>query len=172
LQLFQTSIEPARGSQDSKRTLLENLAGIEHDDVLRVLNGTETMRDDEYGAIAAEGLKRVVDELFGDKIKGVRGLVEDEHLRVANEGPREGQTLALAPGKPEAPLAERSFKPLRQRGNELVSVRPSGRFLDFRLRGVEFSVGDTKIRDDASGVFRSKKSRSRARPRGWGCVRP
>ena len=70
------------------------------------------------------------------------GVVEDEHPRVGQDGPGDGQALTLAPREREAPLADDGVVALGQLTDELVGAGQAGRSLDLALVGVPVGEGD------------------------------
>ena len=60
---------------------------------------------------------------LGDGVQAGRGLVEQEHRGVPEEGASQGDPLALAGGEARPPLSERRVEPLRQPGDD---VRQAG----------------------------------------------
>ena len=64
------------------------------------------MRNDDARGRPPQGDERVGDERLGGGIDVGGRLVEDEELRLAKEGAREGDPLALPGGQPFAPFAD------------------------------------------------------------------
>ena len=61
-------------------------------------------------------------------VDGAGGVVEDEDARVVEEGPGQGDPLALAAREREAPLADDGVVALREVLDELVGLGgPGGR---------------------------------------------
>src|SRR5207247_6325002 len=58
------------------------------------------------------------------------------------DGPGDGQPLALPPGQLYAPFPDDRVVPFRQRGNELVGIGAPGGVEDLRVRGAVTAVGD------------------------------
>ena len=76
--------------------LLNNLSLIQHDDLVRMLNGRQSVCDDDGGAVLRKCDERILDELFCVRIDTRGGLVKDEDLRISNVRAQESQELALA----------------------------------------------------------------------------
>lgn len=71
--------------------------GGKHDDAVGAFDGGEAMGDGDGGVVAAEeGGEGGIDEGFGLGVKGGGGFVEDQDVRVFDEGPGNGDSLLLA----------------------------------------------------------------------------
>mmetsp|Transcript_10030 Transcript_10030/g.29653 ORF Transcript_10030/g.29653 Transcript_10030/m.29653 type:complete len:216 (-) Transcript_10030:1853-2500(-) len=55
---------------------------VEHDDLVRVLDGAEAVRDDDAGAVLPQGVERGLYALLGAAVEGRRGLIQEHHGRV------------------------------------------------------------------------------------------
>ena len=53
------------------------------------------MRDHKRGASAHDAVHTALDELFGTRVDGTRGLVQDEHRRIGDGHARDGEQLTL-----------------------------------------------------------------------------
>ena len=69
----------------------------------------------------------VVDAQLDLHVDGAGGVVEDEDRRVDQQGPGDGDALALAAGQGVAPLADDRVVALGQLADELVGARPPWR---------------------------------------------
>lgn len=83
------------GHQLLVRTLLDDLALAEQDDVVGLLDGSKAMGDDDGCASLACAIKSGLYDLFATDIDGGSGLVEDEDLGLLDDGTGDGKTLAL-----------------------------------------------------------------------------
>ena len=73
---------------------LDDLALLQHDDLVAVADRAQAMGDDDAGAAAAPQI--VVDDLFGDRIERAGRLVEHDHRGIGNQRPGDLDALALA----------------------------------------------------------------------------
>ena len=93
------------------RPALDDLALLQHDDLVAIPDRAQTMCDDDAGAAGSAQI--VVDRLLRDRIERGRGFIENDDGGAADESTRE-----LAPGSAE----------LRLRGGEpefVVSTPPA-----------------------------------------------
>ncbi|MNR38212.1 hypothetical protein D3C85_1562940 [compost metagenome] len=86
---------------------LDDAAALQHHDGLRMQNGRQPVGDQERDAVglprhAAHGIG---DLLFGQRIQGRRGFVENQQARVAHQGPRNRQALLFSARQAHARLA-------------------------------------------------------------------
>src|SRR5690606_3562940 len=106
LELVEAGVEAAALEELVVRALLAQLAAVEDEDAVGVLDGGEAMGDDDGGAAAHEGVERMLDLALERGVDGAGGLVEDEDERVEGERAGEGEELALADGEGGAALAD------------------------------------------------------------------
>ncbi len=90
------------------------MAPVEHDDQVGSPHGGQSVRDDQGRAPLHQVGERLLDLALGALVE-VRGrLVENQDRGVLQQRPRDGDTLPLPPGQPEAALPEQGLVPLRQ----------------------------------------------------------
>src|SRR5688572_4129857 len=82
LQLIEPRVGAARRQELVMRPALDDPPAIEHENLRRVLNGREAMRDDEYGAALEQAIDRLLDQALGLGVERRGGLVENEDRRV------------------------------------------------------------------------------------------
>ena len=96
---------------------LDDLAVLEHENLIGALDGREPVRDHERRASAPERLQPVLDEPLAFAIEARGRLVEDQDLRIGEDGARDGDALALAARQPHPALADdRVVAPCRTPG--------------------------------------------------------
>ena len=91
---------------------------------------------------AHELLKRVEDQRLRRRIQSRRRLVEDQDRGVADDRPRDGDSLLLAAGQRDASLADHRVVAFRQLTNEHVGIRQLGSANDLTARRLGSAVGD------------------------------
>lgn len=64
--------------------LLNNLSLIQHDDLVCMLNGRQSVCDDDGGSVLGKCDERILDELFCMRIDTRGSLVKDENLGICN----------------------------------------------------------------------------------------
>ena len=124
---------------------------------------------------SASRRERLLDRALGLDVERARGLVEDEHGRVAQDRAGDRDALLLAAGEAEAALADDGVVALGQRRDDVVDLGGAGGLLDLLVgrvrpreaqvlahRGVE-EVG--LLRDDADRVGERVEASARARRR-------
>ena len=85
---------------------LDDLAVLEHEDLVGAADRRQPVRDDERRAALAQAPQAVLDHRLALAVEARRGLVEDEDARVGEDGPRDRDALALAAGELDAALAD------------------------------------------------------------------
>jgi hypothetical protein len=90
LQLHQLPIPTPQRHQLGMRAPLRHNALINHIDDIGLLDGAEPMRNGDGGAAPGCGVEGGLDDLFRFRVEGAGGFVEEEDLRVAEEGAGDG----------------------------------------------------------------------------------
>lgn len=78
------------------RAVLDDLAVIDVEDLVRVLDRRQAVRDDEARAPLEQMLQAGLQRLLGARVDVARRLVQDQDTRVGEQHAREGDELALA----------------------------------------------------------------------------
>src|SRR5260370_2874292 len=104
LELIEGVVGAERGEEGLVRALFAEAAFVEDEDAVGVLNGAESMRDDQRGAAAEKAVECIADLQLGLGIHAGGGFVEDEEARIVGEGASEIDELALADGDSGAAL--------------------------------------------------------------------
>src|SRR2546430_8190980 len=94
----------ARGALDARPVRASALC--EHEDAVGMLDGAETMRDDQRGSAGQQAIQRFSNEQLGLGVHAGRGLIEDEEARIVGQRAREIDELALADRKSGAALVD------------------------------------------------------------------
>src|SRR5690349_6544100 len=121
---------------------LDDVALLEHHDVIGHAHRGETVRDDDGDALAHQGTEMLEDLGLGGRVHRRRGLVQHQDVGVAaHEGPRQGHLLPLAAGQLAPflePLAELGLVLLGHLVDEWRGLALRGR-LDPALPVLEFA---------------------------------
>ncbi len=88
------------------------------------------MGDDERSAVGDQLVEALLNQLLGFGVDVARGLVEDDDCRIIEEGPSDGEALALAAREFHASLADSGLVTLGQVNDELVGLSCLRRFDD------------------------------------------
>ena len=124
------------------RAALDDLAALEHQDLIGAPNRREPVRDHERRPPLPQRLQAVLDQRLALAVEARRRLVEDQDPRVGQDRARDRHPLALAAGQPHAALADDRVVPLLERLDELVAVRDPADRLDLVARRVRPGVRD------------------------------
>ena len=103
------------------------------------------MGDDQARSTAEERLERLLDRLLGEAVDVGRGFVEDQDLRIGDQGAGEGEQLALADRDIASPLAKLGLVALGQANNEIVGAHRLGGGDDVVERGVSGRIADVVL---------------------------
>ena len=123
------------------RAGLDDVALLHDHDLVGVADGGETVGDDEAGPVLHQLDHGVLDLLLRAGVHTGGGLVQNQDLRIAEEGPPDGQKLPLPLREIRARGGQHRIITVRQRSDHLVAVGTLGS-LD------HFLVGDAAV-----GVF-------------------
>ena len=96
LQLVKLVIDSALREQLLVSAHLADLALVHDDNLVRSLNGRQTVGDHERGAAFDHAIERVTDPEFGFGIYARRGFIKDQDLRIMRQGARETDELFLS----------------------------------------------------------------------------
>lgn len=96
---------------------LDDLALVENNDLVGVLDGTEAMSYNNDGLLAlsnqlVEGLLHLMLTLG---VQGTGGLIQEEHFRLANKGTSDGDTLLLPARKLNSSSSDKGFVTVREK---------------------------------------------------------
>jgi len=97
------------GQQLVVRAGLHQLPVFQDEDRVRILNCAQAVGNNDRSEPTAprkEAVERVLNDRLRLAVEVGRGLVEQEHLRVLEDGPRDGHPLLLPAGQPHAPLPD------------------------------------------------------------------
>ena len=114
LQGGKMSVEAALRGQFRVAALFHHLTLIKHDDAVGLQHGGETMGDDDSGAVGHQAIQCQLHQALGFRIERARRLVQQQQRGIPQDGPGDGDALALAAGQAHATLAEIGIEPLWQ----------------------------------------------------------
>ena len=100
---YSRSVHARAGEQLLMRALLAELALVQHEDEVHVLDGRQPVRDGEHGATGHHDVQRVLDERLGRGVDARRRLVEQQHRSART--PARARTTAAASARPTAATA-------------------------------------------------------------------
>ena len=114
-------------SSSSWRALGHHPSGVEHDDAVGQAQRRAAVGDEDRRAVGHQLPQGVVDGLLGRRVDRRGGVVEHQDARVGEDGPGQGDALALAAREGDAPLADDGVVALGQRGRRSVVHPPPRR---------------------------------------------
>lgn len=91
-------VQPTLGHQLLMGAPLNDAAVIHHQDLIGVLDGSQTMGDGENGLPPCQGCERLLDQMLILRVYAGGGLVQDHNGSVLQNGPGDGNTLLLSAG--------------------------------------------------------------------------
>ena len=100
----------------------------EQDDLVRVLNGRESVRYHEHRTDVHHLFKRVLDEKLGLCVDVCSCLVEDHNCGLVYDSSREREELALTCGEVVAAVTNDLVKSLGELVNEVIRINVAARF--------------------------------------------
>src|SRR5688572_5948640 len=106
LQLIEPGVGTGGRQELTVRSPFHHAAALEHEDLRRMLDGREPMRDDEHRATLEQAIDRLLDETLGLRVQRRGRLIENENWRIDEQCARNGDPLALTAGEAGATLPE------------------------------------------------------------------
>src|SRR6185437_11551981 len=106
LLLVQLAIAPAERDQFGVRSALHDLAVLEHEDLVRALDGGQSVGNDERGPATAERAQAVANQRFTLAVEAGGCLVENENSWIGQHGARDRHALALSARELHPALAD------------------------------------------------------------------
>ena len=102
--------------------LLEDLAVGQHNNVVRVLDGGQPVRDDQHRADGPHLFQRILNQKLGLGVNIRRGFVQNHNAWLVDDRPRKAQQLALPGGEVVPALTDLLVQTVVQLVNELIGV--------------------------------------------------
>src|SRR5438067_6737194 len=105
---------------------LDDPAVFENENLAGIANGTQPVRNNECGAAGHERCQAFLDQSFAFAIKTGRRFIENENARICENRARNCDTLPLAAGEFDSPLADDCIQAFLELERELVNPGDSG----------------------------------------------
>jgi len=121
---------------------LDDPAAVDDQDGVGVPDRGQPMGDDERRPVFHDTGQGLLNQPLGLRIQGRGRLVQDQDRRILEQGPGQGQPLALADGENAAALADQRVIALGKLGDEFVAFRGRRRGDDFFQGNVVEAVSD------------------------------
>src|SRR5687767_13609607 len=98
--------------------MLDDAPTIEHENLRRVLNSREPVRDDEDRAPLEQAIDRLLDQALRLGIEGRGRFIENENRRIDEERTRDRNALPLPAGQAGSALTQERVVSLRKLADE------------------------------------------------------
>ena len=104
LVFVEPAVEAVRFDEIAVPALLDDPAALHHHDIVGLVHGGQAVRDGDRRAAFRQLFQSLAEQRLGFGVERAGGLVEQEHVGVAQDGPRDRQALLLAARQPGAVL--------------------------------------------------------------------
>ena len=121
---------------------LHDLPLLQHDDGIRIAHSGQAVGDHKHGAALHQPVHALFNQGLGAGVDAAGGFVQNQHRRVRNGRPGDGQQLPLPLRKILAVAGDRGVIPLGQASNERVGVGQLGRSHHLLIGGVQLAEAD------------------------------
>ena len=125
-------------------TALNDLAVLKHDDLVRTLDGRQSMRDNKRGTSSTKRPQTILNHRFALAVKTGGSLVQNQEARIRQNRTGNGDTLTLPPRQLDATLTDDRVISVRETMDELVAVGDTT--YPFYLRAGRMAPSKTDIR--------------------------
>ena len=133
-------VKPSPGQKIAVRALLNNLAMVDHDDIIGIPDGAQAVRDDKAGPPLHQAVRddkagpplhqaqqRLLDTRLGTRVNTRGRLIKDQDGRVGQNGPSNRQKLALPLTEVACPLREHRLVGLGQLADKVIRMMSGAR---------------------------------------------
>src|ERR1700761_5718813 len=131
----QFGVAALSGQQAGVGARFDDVTVVENDDLVRVADGGQPVRDGDRGPALGKGVERLLHGPFGLGVEGAGRLVQDQDARVPEQGPGDRDPLLLAAGEPVPAGADHGVVPVGQADDEVVNLGRAGRVFDLLVGG-------------------------------------
>ena len=138
------AVVAALGHQLRVRAALGDLPVLQHQHPVRPLHAADPVGDDEHRPFGHHRVHAPADQILGFGVNRGRRVVQHQHARVVQNGPRDRQPLPLPAAQAAAALADHRAVLVGQLVDELVRLRQPRRGLDHPLGHVRPAVGNVR----------------------------
>ena len=142
LHRMQACVCSTTGEQRDVRTLFDKATLIKDENAISMLDGRQSVRDDEHRATGEQSIDCFLHEALRLNVERRRRFVENENRRIGKQRTGNRETLTLTARQPRAALAEVGVPPFGQVMDETEGVRGCRCGIELFLRGVDATEGD------------------------------
>src|SRR5699024_4112756 len=121
---------------------LQDLPVLEHHDRFGIAHCREPVGNDEHGPSFHDRIHSFLDQALRPRIYGGSRLIQNEHWRMSDGRPRNGNELSLSLGKIASVTVEHSLISVGKPPDEGIRIRQLRGFDYFLIRGVQSAVAD------------------------------
>src|SRR3954470_8473132 len=133
LLVIEIGVVAVAGDQLIMRSVLHNVAFVQHSDFVGIAYRAHAMRDEDGGAPLHDLAQLLQDLLFGLRIHAGERVIENQYSWRADDGARDSRSLLLSPAQSDPALADHGLISLRESCDVLSDVRSLSRLLDRQL---------------------------------------
>ena len=143
----QLSVVPAVLEQLRMRPARDHLAVLEHDHLVRAAEQDRPVTDHDPGRqVLGVGTVELIDSgRLGHRVERSGRVVQEQHGRFREKGPRERHTLALATGEARSPIADQRVVSVRELRDEVMRLGAAGSGFDLLVGGVRSGEADVLL---------------------------
>src|SRR5262249_23127623 len=145
LLLIQLPVPAADRQQLAMRAALDDLAILQHQDLIGAFDRRQPVRDDERRAAAAQRTQAVADHRFTLAVETRRRFVENENARISQDRTGDRDALPLAAGQLHTTLTDHRVVALLEPAHELVAVRDVRGRANLLIRRAGFAERDVLL---------------------------
>ena len=115
LDIVDVLIDTVVGEKLFSGTDIVDLAVVEDDDAVGILDGGDFLGDDDLGHMRKLGFQVFLEPVFRHAVESGEGVVEDENLRIAENGSGDTDSLSLSAGDVVSALGNIGVKAVLER---------------------------------------------------------
>lgn len=119
-------VNPSLCNQSFMRASFLHFSLLDDNDIICLLDGLESMSDDDDGAVLKESIKGLGDLLFGEGVKCTGGLIEEDDGRIFEENLGNGESLFLSATQPDSPFTNLGIKSLLEIEDKVTVGKTKG----------------------------------------------
>lgn len=146
-------VDPVSRKQFLMRAFLRDTTAVKYDDTIRVHQCRDPVRDQNDRHAACLFSQRFPDPGIGFRIHRGQRVIQDQHIRIADECLRDRGTLLLSAGKRDAAFPDKGFIALRERVDRVIECRDPRRFTESTVnpttRGLTSSTKPSNVAETA-----------------------
>ena len=142
MQTGKTRIKPALFHQLVMCATGDDDAFIHDNDAVGLEHSCQTMGDDQCGTAFHQTFERGLNQRFAFSIERGGRFVEQQHGRVAQDGARNGDALALTTRQRDTALTDLRFIATRQRHDETINAGGNGGGAQIFIRRIGTTIAD------------------------------